>query len=294
MRRGARPGAGALALLLVAGCQPLPHPFADDRPPAALLRVRDSLGVSIAPVIGEPLHAVATLPDAMAKALLKHDIPASDKTASLDSYQLFGRVAEVTPQNGTPSLGALWRLYDAKGRTVGERSVLIPLAPANGASGRPIDQAIERLAALSADTLAPLLEDDMPAEKPGVAPAARPRIAIGAISGAPGDGATSLAHALATVLQRDGMAIVAPGEKPDLDIDAAVRLTPGPAGKQHVALVWRVRRPDGGEIGTVGQQNDVPERTLDGPWGDTAGNIASAAGDGLVQVIERGLPPRKS
>jgi hypothetical protein len=292
-RPGLAPAAPALALL-VAACQPLPHPFADDRPPAALLRMRDTLGVAIAPVIGTPPVAAAKLPGALARALLKHDIPASDKTASLNSYQLFGRVAEVTPRDGKRSLAGLWRLYDAKGRTVGERTVLIPLASAKPAGHAAIDAAIEQLAAASADRLAPLLEDDMPTVQPGAKQPAGPRIAIGAITGAPGDGATALTRALAAVLRRDGIVIVGKGGAADLDITGTVRLTPVPGGKQHVALVWRVSRPGGGEIGTVGQQNDVSRGTLDGPWGDIAYSIAIAAGDGLVQVIERGLPPAKS
>ncbi|HEX5455206.1 MAG TPA: hypothetical protein VFX06_15570 [Stellaceae bacterium] len=277
--------AAALGLLLVAACQPLPHPFADDRPPAALLRVRDSISVAVAPVAGTPRAAATRLPAAMAKALLKHEIPASDKTASLSSYQLFGRIAELRPKQGAPALAAVWRLYDAKGRTVGERQVRVPLAPANAA--------VERLAALSADRLAPLLQDDMPASRPVAnTAAAGPRVAIGKINGAPGDGNAALARALAAVLPRDGVAIVAAGDKPDLMIDGTVALTPATAGQEHVALVWRVRRPGGGQIGTVGQQNDVPKGLLDGKWGDLAYNIAIAASDGIVQLVARGLPPK--
>ena len=284
--------AAALGLLLVAACQPLPHPFADDRPPAALLRVRDSISVAVAPVAGTPRAAATRLPAAMAKALLKHEIPASDKTASLSSYQLFGRIAKLRPKQGAPALAAVWRLYDAKGRTVGERQVRVPLATP-GAGKAVEDAAVEQLAALSADRLAPLLQDDMPAPKPVAnTAAAGPRVAIGKINGAPGDGNAALARALAAVLPRDGVAIVAAGDKPDLMIDGTVALTPATAGQEHVALVWRVRRPGGGQIGTVGQQNDVPKGLLDGKWGDLAYNIAIAASDGIVQLVARGLPPK--
>src|ERR1700730_4465063 len=96
---------------LSAACQPLPHPFADDRPPAALLKVRDVAGVSIAPIEGEPAAVAGTLGGAVARALLKREIPASDKTTSLGSYQLYGRVEEARPQRGKASLTAYWRLY---------------------------------------------------------------------------------------------------------------------------------------------------------------------------------------
>src|SRR6266446_8200086 len=87
--------AALAATALVAACQPLPHPFADDRPPAALLKVHGVAGVSIAPVEGEPAAVAATLGAAVASALLKRDIPASEKTTSLGSYQLYGRLAEA-------------------------------------------------------------------------------------------------------------------------------------------------------------------------------------------------------
>src|SRR5260370_22862058 len=114
---GSRGGGGRLAGLalaaLVASCQPLPHPFADDRPPAALLKVRGVAGVAIAPVEGEPAAVAATLGAAVASALLKRDIPASDKTTSLGSYQLFGRHAEERPPRGKGGLTALWRTHEA-------------------------------------------------------------------------------------------------------------------------------------------------------------------------------------
>src|SRR5216684_4356184 len=144
--------AGLALAALVAACQPLPHPFADDRPPAALLKVRDVAGVSIAPIEGEPAAVATTLGAAVASALLKRDIPASDKTTSLGSYQLYGRVVEAA----------------AGGRT---------------------------------------------------------RIAIRAISGAPGDGATSLAAAVATVLKPQDLAIVENGQPADLYVDGEVSVT---------------------------------------------------------------------
>jgi hypothetical protein len=290
---GSRGGGGRLAGLalaaLVAACQPLPHPFADDRPPAALLKVRDVAGVSIAPVEGEPAAVAATLAAAVASALLKRDIPASDKTTSLGSYQLYGRVAEARPQRGKASLTAYWRLYDATGRTVGEHSARLEGEAREWESGNA--PAIERLAGLSAEGLAPLIEEEAPVE---AAAGGHTRIAIREISGAPGDGATSLAAAVAGVLRRQDLAIVENGQPADLYLDGEVSVTPVKANQQHVRILWHVGRAGGAEIGTVGQENDVPGGILDGPWGDLAYSVAIAAGDGLMQLVARGAPPPKS
>jgi hypothetical protein len=281
---------GALAATaLIAGCQPLPHPFADDRPSAALLTVRDGAGVSVAPVAGKPEAAAAKLGAAMARALLKHDIPASDKTTSLGSYQLYGRVVESRPSQGSATLTAHWHLYDAKGRTVGEHHAEVEAPAGDLTSGS--DSAIERLARLSADGLAPLLEDETPVE---AAAGGRIRIAIGHVSGAPGDGAKSLASAITAVLRRQDLAIVKDGQKADLTVDGEVSVAPVKPDKQHVKILWHVRRADGSEIGTVGQENDVMRGMLDGPWGDLAYSVAIAAGDGLAQLVARGTPEPKS
>src|SRR5713101_6052122 len=110
-RSGGRLAPLALAALL-AGCQPLPHPFADDRPPAELLKVPDVAGVSIAHIEGKPTAIAAKLSAAVASALLKRDILASDKTTSLGNYQLYGRVVESSPSRDRATVTAYWRLYD--------------------------------------------------------------------------------------------------------------------------------------------------------------------------------------
>jgi len=290
---GARDRVGRLAgvalAALVAACQPLPHPFADDRPPAALLKVRGIAGVAIAPVEGEPAAVAATLGAAVASALLKRDIPASDKTTSLGSYQLYGRLAEARPPRGKASLTAHWRLYDARGETVGEHSARLEGEAREWATGDA--SAIARLAKLSVEGLAPLLEEEAPVEASG---GGRTRIAIRGISGAPGDGAKSLAAAVATVLRRQDVAIVENGQPADLTIDGEVSVAPVKAKQQHVKILWRVGRAGGAEIGTVGQENDVPGGILDGAWGDLAYSVAIAAGDGLMQLVARGAPEPKS
>ena len=69
-RSRSRPWRSLALAALLASCQPLPHPFADDRPPAELLAVPESAGVSIAPVEGQPGAIAAKLGAATARALL--------------------------------------------------------------------------------------------------------------------------------------------------------------------------------------------------------------------------------
>ena len=66
---------------------------------------------------------------------------------------------------------------------------------------------------MSADAIAPLLEDEAPVE---AAAPQRTSIAIREITGAPGDGATALAAAVAAVLRKQDLAVVDDGQPADL------------------------------------------------------------------------------
>jgi hypothetical protein len=288
---------GAVALLLALGsCQPLPHPFADDRPPASLLTVRDSAGVTIGPIAGTPEATAEKLREAVAKELQKHDIPASASTASLSSYQLSGRIEEAPPSLGKARMTVHWSLRNAAGKVVGERQPYSEASPAAWTAGA--DGPVGDLAAASADTLAPLLSDEPPPHPLAEATAAtegRIRIAIGGVAGAPGDGDTSLAGSVSAVLKRHDLDIVDdPKSQGVAKLSAQVTMSPGEPGKQHIKIVWRLRRADGSEIGTVGQENDVPKGALDGAWGDVAYTVAVAAEDGILELIARSGPPPKA
>jgi hypothetical protein len=336
-------------IALLASCQPLPHPFADDRPPAELLQVPESAGVSIAPIEGEPSLIAARLGAATARALVAREIPASEKTSLRGSYQLYGGIAASRMPGDRSSVTVQWRLEDASGRKIGEREVRIEATADDwqAAGGATID----RLGALSADAVAPLLPNAPAAAKlaaqqppmPGStepslpsagslagespladaaaakaaasnlssalssAPAAaasqseasvsgkpekgRLRVAVRRVTGAPGDGGAALARALASALRQQNLVVVEPGDKPDLLIDGDVSLAPKGPETQHVKIVWRVRDPSGAELGTVGQENDVPRSQLSGSWGDVAYVVAAAAGEGLVEVFARAAAP---
>jgi hypothetical protein len=298
-------GAVALAAAaLLAACQPLPHPFQDDRPPAALLKI-DAASVSIAPIEGDASGVAGKLGAAVAAALIKRDIPASDKTTSLGSYPLYGRLVQSQPRDGKAKVTAMWRLYDPQGRTVGEPKVEIEAKTSEVAG----DAAIERLAALSAEKLAPLMQTEASTPETAAPGATSPppsataaplpddrrlRVAVGKISGAPGDGGKSLAAAVTAVLKRQELTMIGDAGKADLVVECEITLTPAKTDQQHVKIVWRVRRADGAEIGKVDMENDVPKGLLDGPWGDLAYTVALAAGEGLMQLVARGAPEGKT
>src|SRR5713101_6055227 len=267
-------GTAAAAVLLIAGCQPLPHPFADDVPRrgSPMLVLRDSASVTIAPIEGMPRATAEKLGPAMASALQEREIAASDKTASIGSYELVGRIQEMPASDGKAALVAFWELRDPSGQRLGERAERLEAPAADWQQGS--DDAVARLAAASAAQLAALLQDDAPTE---AEMGGRTRLQIGGVTGAPGDGGESLAKAITELLKTQ-----------DLVIDANVAVANPKAGKQNVKIVWHLRRKDGGEIGTVGQENDVPAGLLDGAWGDVAYMVGVSAQEGIMELIARG------
>jgi len=277
-----------LSLAALAACQPLPHPFADDRPPAALLRVPDSIDIAVGNFDGAPRATATKLSAATASAFLKHEIAASATAASHSGYTLDGHIEESPPRGGKANVTVFWRLHDAAGKIVTEHRTQLAGSVSDWEQGA--DAQVDQLAAAGVDVLAALITETAPTEqKTG----GRVRVAVREITGAPGDGNDSLAASIAAVLKRADIDLVdAASGKPDLDLDGTVSVE-AKGDQQHIKIVWRVTRASGAEIGTVGQENDLPRGRLDGPWGDIAYSIATAAGGGIMQLVDRGTPPTK-
>jgi hypothetical protein len=275
-------------VLLASSCQPLPHPFADDVPRrgSPILALRDSASVTIAPIQGTPRATAEKLAPAMASALQEREIAASDKTASIDSYELVGRIEEMPPSHGKAALVAVWELHAPSGERLGERAERQEAGTTDWEGGS--DEAVARLAAASATQLVALLQDDAPSE---IELGGRIRLLVKGVEGAPGDGDEALARAITELLKKQDLAILTdPQAQADLILDAQVTIAKPNAGKQNVKIVWHVRRKDGAEIGTVAQQNDVPVGLLDGAWGDVAYMVAVSAQDGIMQLVDHSAP----
>jgi hypothetical protein len=276
----------ASVILLAAACQPLPHPFANDvpKPGSSMLALPDTAAVAVTPIRGGPTATAAKLAPAVAAALQNQDIAASDRAIGIASYRLDGRLQAMPPTGDKAAIVVLWELRDAAGKSLGDRAERVEAAIQDWQRGD--DKAVERLAEVSAEQIAAMLQGKAPAE---AADSGKIRVAIGGVAGASGDGGTALSTAIATLLKKQDLAVFTdPSAAADLRLDATVAVGKPQAGKQHVKIVWVVRRKDGSEIGNVVQENDVPAGMLDGPWGDIAYTIALAAQDGVLQLIDRG------
>ena len=87
----------------------------------------------------------------MASALQKREIAASDKTASIGSYELLGKIEEMPPSGDKVALVAVWQLRDPSGESLGERTERLEAPARDWQQGA--EDAVARLAAASAVAL---------------------------------------------------------------------------------------------------------------------------------------------
>jgi hypothetical protein len=231
-------------LALLAACQPLPQPFAEDRPPpgAPILTLKDGAGVWVMPLTEAPKAA-----EDMAEALRQAGTPASTNAVNRASWRLAGR-----REGG----GIVWDVYNSDGDLVGSADI--------------------------AARVIALVQDEAPAE---VNPD-QPVVMVPLVTGAPGDGPKSLARAMSNALRKAQISVAEKAEKPWL-VKGRVAVARAVKKQQHVEIVWELRRPDGEKVYEVKQENDVPAGQLDGPWGDIAWVVASAAAEAIVPLIEK-------
>jgi hypothetical protein len=107
---------------------------------------------------------------------------------------------------------------------------------------------------------------------------------VPSVTGAPGDGSTSLTAAIQQELSSKGVAVTDKASGA-YRVQGAVALSPAKDGKQAIHIEWTVRDPAGKKLGTVSQKNEIPEGSLDGAWGKTAEQAAGAAAQGIVRLL---------
>ena len=118
------------------------------------------------------------------------------------------------------------------------------------------------------------------------------RVYFTGVSGAPGDGNTSLAQAFAASFRDSEDTLQNSAKNADFTVTTTVKLTPGPAGttghpQEHIEIVWRVVDANGKEAGAATQLHDIDAHSLDQYWGDVAVAAAQEAAAATKQIIDR-------
>ena len=182
-----------------------------------------------------------------------------------------------------------WYLRHATGGEIGKFAAKSPETPDDATLvGRDVAKSLAALLGRSVgrgDGVAPQTQSARAPPPTGADTAQTPTILIGTVSGAPGDGNTALAVALAEILRRSPFR---PTDKPaeaDLQLSATVSLSALEDGAEQLTITWTVTDPSGAQIANLTQANAIPAGLLEGRWGELAYDIALGAAEGLTQVI---------
>ncbi len=272
-----------LLLLTLASCGDLPRPFAGNpganarrlaHPPPARLTV--------------PPPSAALLPAATAQAfarmvstaLVAQELPAFSDQPKRGDWQV--RIAaELNGANVRPS----FTLLDGDGHDRGTiQGAPVPAqAWANGdanALGATANDAAPKLMSLLRSVEAAIKQSD-----PNSLYNRPARIYFTGVTGAPGDGNSSLAAEMRRLLPETGDQFVTTLAEADFVLRGIVRVTNEDGGQQQVEIHWQVADTDGKIAGDVAQGHDFPAGALDRFWGEVAVAVASEAAGGVHEVI---------
>ena len=261
-------------LAVLAGCQPLPRPFAPVDTTAAnpLIELGDSPGVAVLDLAGAPAPTSRAVTSAVIEALLDRDIPAAHSTGNRRSLFAYGEAEAARSAGGRLDVEMVWHLVDPEARPLGShRTAARPPARA-WRSGDPA--MVATLAGSAADGIAALIRGEDPARRK------RARGARGVFLqavGAPAslDGAV-LRRAVEAALPGGGLRLVRRRTAADLVLNATITLGPPIGARRRLGLVWRLADPNGQEIGRLDQANDVEAAALASRWPALARLIARA------------------
>lgn len=292
-----RPAPGRLAALLLAlalaACGSLPQPFFG-RPGSLAARLSQPPPSRLSvPTPSEsllPTQAADTWATATANALLAEDVPAAAVPARRRGDWALLLSAEVRGREVVPT----YTVQNPAGESQGfSEGAAVPTA--DWASGRP--EVLKAAATQAAPGIASLMQRIEAARQlsdPNSLRNRPARVHFTGVTGAPGDGNTSLAAQMRTRLAGFGLVVQDTATGADFTLRGEVKTAPGSGTTTRIELQWVVAAAPAAntaanaaasERGRVVQLNEVPARSLDRFWGDVAVVVATEAAGGVRDVI---------
>lgn len=270
-----------------------PTPATGTRPKADALAQRNPVTVIIQGVFSAPDGVSEKLAAALTVALLDQNV-AAGVIPQPTSYTLAG-AATIDRRPDDIEVRITWYLQDPKGFRVASVQ--------QTARGREIDwqqgndRIISRIALQGAPLLATMINQQIgpnsaagPAAAPAPAPppgAKGPRVQMIGVTGAPGDGDKSLAASMRKALTGRGFSLADKADERTLVLKARVEVVPAGANRERITIVWSVLDQKGKVLGDITQANVIPAGMLKGAWDSIARDIAIAATEGVVDLLDQ-------
>ena len=285
-------------------CADLPRPFEGaERNDDILDTILVNPGVMIAPVIGVPAPLNTQLPDTIAEAAQALDVAAITRSAGRSASLLQGE-AIIVDNGSDKELLFRWVLSSPDGLTIDQTEMRVPafnataedpwlvfansdLSPIVNQTAAYLYQWLYRPSALASRPEAP--PPPPPLEIEGTY-----AIFVPPVTGAPGDGASSLTDAMRQLLDHEDLIIpiklVSQPTQSTYVIAGAVKTSRLSDEIEEITIDWKLISPGGELLGTAGQQNQIAAGSLDGEWGDTALFAVEAAAEGVLNLLLQ-FPP---
>lgn len=149
---------------------------------------------------------------------------------------------------------------------------ITPAAPAANAPAKPV-----RVAAAAPSAGAPAAQAKV-----------EPTVMVPPITGAPGDGQTSLAAAMKKHLAAQGLKVTDSKTANTYAVKGVVEMGQAAEGQQPITIRWIVIDPSGRQLSNaVIQRNKVEQGSLDNAWGPVADIAAGAAAVELAKIVPK-------
>jgi hypothetical protein len=278
-----------LPLLALVGCGDLPEPFLGN--PGATGRI---LAQPPTPRLVVPPPGNALLPDAgsqamaadLAKALQAQEVPAVSGDPGRTDWRLVATASQVGA-TVVPEFTVLDPQGKDRGKTEG------PAVPTDvWAAATPAT--LQQSATDAAPKIAALLTGIETAREmadPNSLYNRRAKVMVADVTGAPGDGNTSLTNQMRTHLGLLGPVVQTTAAGADYTVQGQVKAVPIPGNQQRIEIQWMIKNAAGQDLGKVVQLNEIPAGTLDHYWGDVAVVVATEASGGVNDVLKRQTQP---
>jgi len=263
----------------------------------------------IAPIIGPPPNVAAELSTSLIAAGKERSLTLV--TSGSGDYTMRGYLA-ASPEKKGAKVSYIWDITDSKGARVarfsGEEAVAsrptsdpwsgVDSAALRSIAGKSTSQIAAGmpkrgvLSGGSSSAPAPTSTATAPATTPAPAPVAKgPVMAqVPYVTGAPGDGRSSLTAAIKKRLYAGGVKLAGGSESAGRNlytVKGTVTVTDAGGGKETIKIDWQVLDPNGRSLGNVTQQNVIPKGSLSGPWGAIADAAAGAAANGIIKLLPK-------
>ncbi len=248
--------------------------------------------------------AYAAKPDAKHGTKVAYTIDVTDKAGN--KIRSIGGEALVSDKHGGNSWSHVTEegLEQVAAKSASDVTAWIdnPNAPpAAMASAEPAPKAAPvKVAAKSAATKPAPAQPAAAPEAPSLAAAvdvpapAKPKAAaelvavVPPVTGAPGDGKTTLAEAMKRALKGQGIKLVSSAKAGAYKIQGQVEVGAPANGQQPIVIRWAVIDPTGKQMEkTVVQNNKIVAGSLDGAWGDIADQAAGAAASEVTKLLKK-------